>query len=170
MLTLEHDRICFHGRTVADIRRDLPLATLRHMEDEFVAALDEQERRWQEDEHAKACKEQYEEGFEAGKEEGADAAKEELAKREAEIDEAGFERGYNAALADVRRSADVDRVQAVLEALREIHNALLPVHLGFEEEGKFRRRPAKLSEAKKLASSACAAARRALLAFETEKA
>lgn len=169
MFTLEHDRIRFAGKTIADLRSDVPIATLRHMEDEFAGALDEQERRWREGEHDKALKAEYDEGFEAGKEEGAAEVEEKFEAEKAELDAKAFARGYEAAMKDLEHPKDFDRVQAVVQALREVHDALMPLYLGFAApDGVGRRRNPKISEVKRIASRACADAKMAVNQFEAD--
>ena len=169
MFTLEHDRICFAGKTIADLRSDVPIATLRHMEDEFAGALDEQERRWQEREQDIALRAEYDDGFEAGKEEGAAEAEEKFEAEKAELDAKAFARGYEAAMKDLEHPKDFDRVQAVVQALRAVHDALMPLYLGFAApDGIGRRRNPKISEIKRIASKACADAKMAVNQFEAD--
>lgn len=156
--------ITYQNRVIARLT-PLPLGFLREVEDtlrDFTTADDF------DDEHREALKAEYDEGFEAGKKDGRQDAENALDDEREKIHNKGFELGRARALADVANASDAARVETLLQALQEMHNALLPLWHGFEEPGKFKRRPAKTSEIKSAAQACCSTARIAVNKFRGE--
>jgi len=161
---IEGDTLWYVGRPVAKMLT-MSLAFRRALEDDirdYTTADDFEE------DHAVALKSEYEEGFEAGKVDERKDWENRLDDEREKLDAKGFEAGHAQGIKDAGFAADAARVEILLCALQEIHNAIQPLWLGVEESGKYKRRAAKTSEVKRAAQNACAAARRALNGYRQE--
>jgi len=164
MFDITGDELFFKNRPVARLNQ-IDLSFRRALED---ALLDYCTADDFESEHAEALKIEYDDGFAAGVKDGEEEASNKFDDDREAIHTKGFEEGRASVLRDLEHAADAKRVESLLQALAVIHDKLLPLHLGFKQEGQFRSRPAKTSEIKSAASSCCAMARMAINIFRAE--
>lgn len=156
------DDVVFEGHTIGRLLPELSVAMRAKIADSYDDRFSQEDM----DEAVElARKESFDEGRDEGLEEATKAAKANLDDKVAEADDAGFDRGYAAGMAESANASDAAKVMALIEALQAIHNRLLPLYLGIEEPGKFKRRAPKVSEMKFAANSCCAEARRAVNQF-----
>jgi flagellar biosynthesis/type III secretory pathway protein FliH len=157
------DEIVFEGHTIATLNsRAIP--SLLSEACSYLSGMQDHEKELEE-----TATYEFDRGKVAGIAEAEDSHASALVDAKEEAHSDGFKEGYAKALADAANAADASRILALITELASAHDLLLPIVHGVTE-GQFRRRPAKLSEAKKAASSVLSTLRIALHEFRKDNA
>ena len=154
MLELYGTELVFDGVTIGKLTGGWPTRRER-----VEAMLDGLSPDWVDsDAHSKECDERYDNGRDDGIEEGRKEMEGETKQKVSDAYDEGFDAGRADALVDMERAGDAVRLDALIRAVSEAHDALFKVvHQHYTT--------AKLGEITRQAVSACSTLRLAVNAW-----